>query len=159
MKMQNRERMLAKLARIQGAPRAKMREALGQNASELVASQKKYAPKDSGALAASIGYTFGSYAPDNANVRGMGNAGAGDPDLSLVVHAGDAKAWYARIVEFGTMNSRLVRNYFGRRGVEVDVGQMPAQPFFFPPYRLLKRRMKGRVTRAVKKAVKDAASS
>ncbi len=157
-KFQNRDRLLKKLARIKGAPRQKLRQALDQNAAELTAMQKRFVPTRTGALAASIGYTFGNYAPTNANVRGFGGAGAGDPDLTVTVHAGDAAAWYAQIVEFGTRNARIVKNYFGQEGVQVNVGVMPAQPFFYPPYRLLKKRMKSRATRMMRQGIKEAVS-
>jgi HK97 gp10 family phage protein len=158
-KMENRDRLLKKLARIQGAPRKRLREALEQNASELTAMQKRFVPTRTGALAASIRYTFGYYKADNPNVRGFGGGGGGDPDLSVTIHAGSATAWYAGIVEFGTQNARLVKNYFGHRGVQVNVGSMPAQPFFFPPYRALKKRMKSRATRAARKGIKEAIGS
>lgn len=121
--------------------------------------QKRFAPVDSGDLQMSIKYTFGYYAPDNANVRGTGTSGAGDPDLTVHIHAGDARAWYARIVEFGTRNARTIQNYFGHKGVNVTVAAMPAQPFFYPAYRTLKKRMKSRLTRAARKAIKEGAGS
>jgi HK97 gp10 family phage protein len=158
MAMQNRARLLAKLAKIQGKPRAKIREALQKNAEELTAMQGRFAPTDSGALKASIGYTFGQYTAPNANVRGVGSSGAGDPDLTVHVHAGDERAWYARIVEFGTRAPRTIQNFYGQKGVKVTVGAMPAQPFFYPAYRVLKKRMKSRVTRAARKAIREAVS-
>ncbi len=158
MQFEGKDRMLKRFAAIQGKPRAAIREALRQGAEELVAMQKRFAPVDSGDLQMSIRYTFGYYAPDNANVRGVGTSGAGDPDLTVHVHAGDAKAWYARIVEFGTRNQRVVDNYFGHRGVKVSVGALPANPFFYGPYRVLKKRIKSRVSRATRKAVREGAS-
>lgn len=47
-------------------------------------------------------------------------------------------AFYARYVEFGTTHSA-------------------AEPFFFPGYRLLRKRVKGQIRYAMNKAVKEAA--
>lgn len=55
----------------------------------------------------------------------------GEHDLAVVVFTDDFKA---RWLEFGTV-------------------KMAARPFFFPPYRALRRRIRGRISRAVKKAV------
>jgi HK97 gp10 family phage protein len=114
--------------------------------------------EDSGALKKSISYTFGNYTPANGNVRGFSKGGVqGDEDLTVTVHAGNQEAWYAGLVEFGTKNDRFVKNYLGQTGVRVNVGSMPAQPFFFPAYRANKKNLKSNVTRAMRKAIKQAA--
>lgn len=57
--------------------------------------------------------------------------------ISRRVSAGSREALYASWVEFGTSKSA-------------------ATPFFWPAYRLLRRRMKSRMSRAAKKAVQEA---
>jgi HK97 gp10 family phage protein len=64
----------------------------------------------------------------------------GRHELAVIVQAGGPKAFYARWVEFGTVRMR-------------------AQPFFFPAYRALRRRMKGRASRASTKAAKRVAGN
>lgn len=59
----------------------------------------------------------------------------GRHDLSVEVVAGSDRAFYAAFVEFGTVNT-------------------PAQPYFFPPYRALRKRFVARTKRAVGKAVR-----
>jgi HK97 gp10 family phage protein len=59
----------------------------------------------------------------------------GPHELSIHVEAGDERAFYARWVEFGTLRT-------------------PASPYFFPAYRSLRRRIRGRISRAVRKAVR-----
>lgn len=70
----------------------------------------------------------------------------------------DPDAFHARFVEFGTRK--------GTKGETASVGGRKrkvyrthpgtdAQPFLFPAYRALRRRMKGRITRASRKAIKD----
>jgi HK97 gp10 family phage protein len=152
MSLQNRERMLQKLKAIQGAPRAAMRRALEQNAAEITAMQKRLAPVDSGDLRNSIGYTFGTYRAANANVRGVAAGTGGDPDLSVTIHAGDAKAFYARFLEFGASGPWAIS---GRFEGATHPGYA-AEPYFYPAWRALGRRSKTRLTRAMRKAIRDA---
>ncbi len=154
MTLQNREKLLKKLAAIQGAPREAMKAALTQNAVEITDMQKRLAPVDSGDLRNSIGYTFGEYRAANANVRGVSGGGGGDPDLSVTIHAGDEKAFYARWLEFGVSKSWTI-------GGKFEGAAHPgfsAEPYFFPAWRALKRRSKSRLTRAMRKAIKEAAT-
>jgi HK97 gp10 family phage protein len=155
MTMQNRARLLKRLAAIQGAPRKVLRAALAKSAEEITAMQKRLAPVDSGDLRDSIGYTFGSYTPDNANVRGVAAGGGGDPDLSVTLHAGNAKAFYAAFIEFGAAGPWEISGKF--QGAE-HPGFKP-QPYFYPAYRALRKRAKGRITRTARKAIRDAAQS
>jgi HK97 gp10 family phage protein len=152
MAMKGRDRLLRRLAAIQGKPRKAIRAALEKGAEDLTAMQKSLVPKRTGALAASIGYTFGNYAPANSHVRGFGDAAAGDPDLSITIHAGDAKAFYAAFVEYGTAPHPQGGMFKGA----LHPGTSP-QPFFYPPYRTLRRSIKSRVSRAASKAIKDGA--
>lgn len=139
-----------------------MRQALEQGAQQMVSAAKNLVPKESGALAASIGATFGNYAPDNANVRGMGKGGAGDPDLTVTVHAGDANAFYASFVEFGTSPHSVSKgggSKLGKLKAGLGFGKMhpgaTAQPFFYPAYRMSKRGIKSRISRSASKAIKE----
>lgn len=153
-KVQNLDRLKRRLSAIPKAARAEIRKALEKGAQEIVTMAKVMAPVSSGDLRNSIGYTFGEYTPANANVRGVeAGAGLGDPDLSVTIHAGDAKAFYAKMVEFGTAPHPQGGKF---EGTEHPGGA--AQPFFYPAYRLLKKRVKSRINRAVKKAARDVVS-
>jgi HK97 gp10 family phage protein len=154
MAMQNRDRLLRKLAAIQGRPRAAMRGALDKGSDEIVALAKHLAPKRTGALAKSIGKTFGDYTPDNANVRGVSSAGGGDPDLTVVIHAGDEEAYYAGWVENGTAPHPAGGKFEGAQNPGT-----PAQPFFFPAYRTLRKKVKSSLARAASKAIREGASN
>lgn len=167
MAMQNRDRLLKRLKAIKGKPRAAMRVALEQGAKQVVASAKNLAQVKSGDLVNSIDYTFGDYKPANANVRGV-SAGArgGDPDLSVTIHVGDEKAFYAGWVEFGT------NPHFVSKGGSTKIGAIKARlkratphpgaqahPFFYPAWRANKKSIKARITRAMNKAIKDGANA
>jgi len=127
-----------------------MRQALEQGAQQIVSTAKNLVPKDSGDLERSIGYTFGEYTPANPNVRGVAAGGGGDPDLSITIHAGDAKAFYAAMVEFGTSPHDNGGKFKGTKHPGTN-----AAPFFYPAYRANKKSVKARVTRAMNKAIKD----
>jgi HK97 gp10 family phage protein len=151
MAMQGRESMLRKLKAIQGLPRTRMKEALNQNAQEISDAQKRLVSVDDGDLRRSIGYTFGDYRPENSNVRGVSSAGGGDPDLTVTIHAGDAKAFYAAFIEFGTQGPYTIK---GRFEGATHPG-IRAQPFFYGPYRAYRKRAKSRLTRAMRKAIRE----
>lgn len=141
MKIKNKDRLAAKLKALPDKARQEIRKALEVSAKEMSDVAESFAPIDSGDLRRSIGYTFGNYQADNANVRGVNaGSGVGDPDLTVTIHAGDAKAYYAAFVEFGTVDTS-------------------AQPYFFPAWRLTKRRVKGRISRATTKAAKQVAGA
>lgn len=151
-KIQNRKRLSKRLRAIPAAVKPEIRQALAESADEITDAQKRLVPRDEGDLANSIGSTFGSYQPANANVRGVQAQGGGDPDLRVVIHAGDAKAFYAAFVEFGVGEAVAGGKFAG-----AIIPARPAQPFFYPPFRAYRKRAKARVTRAVTRAAKKAA--
>lgn len=163
MKVENLERFKRKLKMMPIAAKEEIRKALMASAVEITALMKAAAPVDSGDLQRSIGYTFGNYRPDNSNVRGV-SATAGGHDLSVTLHAGDKHAWYAALVEFGTTAHTIkAKNApaMGRGGIFGSIVHHPgssAHPFFYPSYRLGKKRAKSQISRAVSKAAKKAAS-
>lgn len=128
MSMAGKSSLMAKLAALPEKAKANARAALEQNADELVALQKRLAPRDSGALAESFHWKNGSH------------------DLKITVLGG------------GSLTTREVRkgsgvSYDYAMGQEFGNERAPAQPSFFPAYRANKSRMKGRLTRAFKKGL------
>ncbi len=113
---------------------AAARRAMEKGAEELVAMMQRLVPVDSGDLRDSIGWAWGE-APKGAVV--LAQSTSKSRGLRIVVFAGGdgTDAFYARFVEFGTVNAR-------------------AHPFFFPSYRSLRKRIKSRITREVKKAIR-----
>lgn len=117
-----------KLAAIPAKVEAKTRLAMEKGAEELVAMMKRLVPVDQGDLRDSIQWKWGE-AP-----KGAFKIADSTPDsrgLKISVFATDFKA---RWIEFGTLKMR-------------------AQPFFFPSYRALRKRIKSRITREMKKAI------
>lgn len=107
------------------------KEALEESATELVAEIKRLVPVDQGTLRDSIGWTWGDV-PDGA--MALGTVASSD-SVRVTVYAGGGDAFYAWFQEFGTV-------------------KMSPQPFFFPSYRKLKRKIKGRTTRKINKAIR-----
>lgn len=167
MKFSGVSKLKRKLRALPAIAREEIHGALQESAAEMVATAKSFAPVKSGDLRNSIGYTFGKYTPENSNVRGVGVVGAklNDPDLTVTIHAGDAKAFYAAFVEFGTAAHTItpkrpggLLNIFGRTITKVEHPGAAARPFFFPAWRLVKKKAKGRVSRATNKAAKKVAA-
>lgn len=115
-------RILKKLERLGKEPRAKIRKAIDTSAEELVAAQKSVVPVDDGDLRDSIRIEDG-----NHDLRVVVTAG-GEATTRPVRNGVDASYDYAFAQEFGTSD------------------QTP-NPFFYGPYRLMKRRIIGRVHR------------
>ncbi|KFG68701.1 HK97-gp10 family putative phage morphogenesis protein [Microvirga sp. BSC39] len=126
----------AKLRALPKAAKDEIRAALAQSAEEMAAMARRLAPVESGALRASIGWTFGQ-APKGSMVLAEGSSD--EAELRVTVYAGSDKAFYSRWQEFGT-------------------AKMAANPYFFPSYRSLRRRIRGRITRATRKAARSVAS-
>lgn len=78
----------------------------------------------------------------------------GDPDLTISITAGNKEAYWARWEEFGT-----APHINGGRFAGSDHPGTAPRPFFYPPVRALKRRVKSRITRATKKAAREVAGS
>jgi HK97 gp10 family phage protein len=133
--VRNKDRFLAGLKASVPTLEKEVNAAVEASATEMVASAKSFVPVDEGDLRDSIAWTRGVHVPENSNVRGVG-AGGGGAD-SVTVHAGNAKAWYAAFVEFGAPDK-------------------PKQPYFFPAYRIIRKKMKARISRAMTKAIKRA---
>ena len=116
--------------------REAVREAMEKAADSVVADMRKIAPKgESGDLARSINWTWGD-APAGSLVIGTATGGRSYGSMVITFYAGGGDAFYARFQEFGTV-------------------KMAAQPFFFPVWRVWRRRVRSRISRAVTKAMKS----
>ncbi len=147
------ERKLKALAAIRGPVRRRVRQALEQVGASVSGQMRAVVPSRTGALRASIRVVFGDFRQDNANVRGVGAAGRGDPDLSMRIVAGDATAFYAAWVEFGT-----AAHIAGGKFAGADHPGAAPSPFFFPVWRVNRRAAKARMGRAMRAGIKEAVS-
>ena len=148
MKFTNRDRLRRRLKAIPIEVRKAAKGQLAANAAELVATQKRFAPVDDGALQASIRHRDVS---DSTRITQR-------------VSAGNSAVPYAAWVEFGTKGvageaPRQNRNYRRTEVMTKGSGTHHAtepHPFFWAAYRLLRRRFRARMTKAAKKAVQGA---
>ncbi|MEM7729848.1 MAG: HK97-gp10 family putative phage morphogenesis protein [Pseudomonadota bacterium] len=121
-----------RLQRMKTLARDGVRKALATSADEMVGMMKRLAPVDSGTLRDSIGWTWGD-APEGSFAIASATSG----EFTITIYAGSKEAWYAFLVEYGTVKT-------------------PAQPFFLASYRANRKRASRRVARAVGKAAREA---
>jgi HK97 gp10 family phage protein len=148
-KIKNRARLLAKMAALPPAVRSAIKQALAQGADEIVADAKRLAPVRTGKLRDSIIQTWGG---GKARYASLSAGTEGDPDLTVVISAGNDGVRYAHLVEFGTAPHTNGGKFAGTE----NPGTEP-RPFFFPAYRANRRRVKARITRATKRAAQQVA--
>ena len=124
-------RFIRRMNAIPVAVRAAVQPALDSSAAELVGTMKRLAPVEDGALQRTIEAQPGKHELARQVVAG------GEATTVPVRDGADAEYDYALAQEFGTAD-------------------MPANPFFFPAFRLLRKRLNNRIKRSIRKAVKDA---
>ncbi|MCV0396960.1 MAG: HK97 gp10 family phage protein [Rhizobiaceae bacterium] len=120
--------------------RQRTRAAMERGADEIVAMAKSLVPVAEGDLRDSIGWTWGD-APKGATVLAQSEPTAGGERITI----------YA-----GGTNSRGV-DVFWHRWQEFGTQHHAPNPFFYVSYRTLKRRVKGRISREMKKAIREGA--
>lgn len=135
--VQGLESLKRKLTRtIPDRVRQRTRLAMEKGADEIVAMAKGLVPVGAtGDLKASIGWTWGDAPKGSITLASSKPVGNGE---RITIYAGNSEAYYARWVEFGTSKAT-------------------PHPYFYPSYRTLKRRVKSRITREMKKAIKEGA--
>jgi HK97 gp10 family phage protein len=125
-----------RLKAIPAAVKEAVQPALGKAGEDLAADMRRLAEasRDSGELIESITVTpAGQRTPPYSQPGGEQVV----PENAVMVTAGNTKVRYAHLVEYGTTAAE-------------------AQPFFWPAVRLNRKKVTGRIKRAVSKAVKTA---
>ena len=122
------------------------RDAIATGADELVALMKSRVPRDQGALAASIGWSFDGAPEGSISIGEFRGKEFGQ--IKATIYAGDATTvvYNSRGVAF--QNARIQE--FGTRG------GVPASDYFLGSYKTLRRRIRSRITRNVRAAIKKA---
>ena len=120
-------------------------------ANEVAALQKSLAPVDDGDLKESVHVTLpGGTTPPYSQPGGSTTA----RESQAIITAGNTKVRYAHLVEFGTK-----AHINGGKFAGTEHPGTTAQPFFWPAYRALRGRARGKITRGIKKAITDVATS
>lgn len=128
-KVLNLDRLNRRLAKIPGRAKSEIKRALEQGGDEIVSSAKALVQDKSGTLSGTVEKQPGRH------------------ELEVLVTAG------------GKATTRPVRkgvdaSYDYAMANELGTNEMAAQPFLRPAYRLVSKRVNGRVRRAVNKAAK-----
>lgn len=125
-------RFQARMNAIPKAVREAAQPAIVRSAKEVAAMQRQLAPEDTGELKQSIVVTPpGQSTPEYSQPGGSKIAG----ELEALVTVGDHTVRYPHLVEYGTTKTQ-------------------AQPFFWPGFRLTRKRAATRIKSAISRAVK-----
>jgi HK97 gp10 family phage protein len=152
VKIKGKDEFLRQLQALPDAMRAEITKALETSAEETTDLMKRFAPVKTGALRASIGWNFGA-PKEGSRMSSAARSAKGEADLAAVMYAGDEVAFYARFIEFGTAPHTNAGKFAGSHNPG-----LPPRPFFYPGYRLGKKRAKSRLSRAIRNGAKKAFS-
>jgi HK97 gp10 family phage protein len=139
--VQNADRLVKKLTRIPELMRLKIRDAMADEADEIVAMMKRLVPVEPGKpdLRDSIGWRWGARAPAGSAAVGQVRTSEFGSTLTLTIYAANNQTFYGTFVEFGT-------------------SKMAARPFFFPSYRARRKDAKKAMREAVREAARQVAA-
>lgn len=135
-----------KLDRLPKAAREAIRQAMAEQADEIVAMMKRLAPvldgsapgRRPGALRDSIGWTWGKAPKGSFAVSAVKGVGLGG-GTTITIYAGNEEAFYARWVEFGT-------------------AKMAASPYFYVSWRASRKASRRKISAAVRRSAKAVAA-
>tara|TARA_R110000744_G_scaffold56788_6_gene119670 strand:- start:8663 stop:9076 length:414 start_codon:yes stop_codon:yes gene_type:complete len=108
--------------------------ALLQGGYEIADAIEALAPEDEGDLKGSVAVTRGGKATPAYSAPGGTHV---VPANQVAVTVGNTDVRYPHLVEYGTANA-------------------PAQPFFWPGFRLARKKAENRIKRVMRKAIRDA---
>jgi HK97 gp10 family phage protein len=125
---------LAAMRRAKEAARAAVMPELEQAGRDIAITMRVLAPRDTGALEDNIEVTYpGQSTPPYSQPGGSRTA----KDSEVLITAGNADVRYPHLVEYGTSDTE-------------------AQPFFWPGWRLHRKKTRDRIARRFRKELKDA---
>jgi HK97 gp10 family phage protein len=134
-----------KLKAIPGAAKTAAKTAVVQGATEIAGLQQRLAPVDKGDLRKSIAVTPpGGTTPPYSQPGGARVAS----EFQAIITAGNSDVRYAHLVEYGAAPHIAGGIFDGAQHPGT-----PAQPFFWPAYRALRKRSKRRISTNIKKAI------
>ncbi len=116
------------------AARRAVEPALAQGGYEIAEAMEMLAPEDEGDLIGSIEVTLPGRSTPPYSMPGGAHV---VPENQVAVTAGNTDVRYPHLQEYGTRDH-------------------PAQPFFWPGFRLARKRAENRIKRAVSKAIREA---
>jgi HK97 gp10 family phage protein len=148
IKVRNRDRLFQALRKSVPAVDAELRAALAKAGDQFVDTAQSLVPYDDGDLHDSIGWAWTKNTQKDAS-----------RSPAIVVFAGGDPGKAGLFSRFKTFFGMGARRPTGSgayyvRFVEFGTPDTPKQPFFFPSYRLVRRKIRGQLSRAIGKAIK-----
>lgn len=153
-KVQGADALKRKMRAFPNRAREQIARAMEQSADEIVKLARSLAPVDDGDLQNSIGWNWGNAPAGSMSLGTVRQEGKGAGNLFITIYAGDDRAFYSRWVEFGTSPHPQ-----GGRFAGTQHPGTPARPFFFPAYRAMRKRIRSRMSRAIRNAARSVAAS
>jgi HK97 gp10 family phage protein len=146
MTVEGREALARKIRALSDKVRVPVQNAVVQGAEDIADTQRTFVPVDEGDLKASIHVTKpGETTPAHSQPGGSRVA----REYEAIVTAGNDRVRYPHLVEFGTKPHPQGGMFEG-----TEHPGTPAQPYFWPGYRLVRKRVRSRVKRIIGKAIK-----
>ncbi|MGI8395107.1 HK97-gp10 family putative phage morphogenesis protein [Agrobacterium deltaense] len=146
-KVQGWDRLKRRLEKIPKAVREQTQPAITSAAQDVADVMKALAPVDDGDLKDSIVVTAGGQrTPPHSQPGGATTV----PENAAMITAGNTKVRHAHLVEFGT-RAHIAGGQF--EGAEIPA--IPAQPYFFPGYRMSRKKAASKIKRAMSKAIRS----
>lgn len=149
--VENLDRLRRKLKALPEAFEKAAKDALAEAAQGIVDTAKRFL-SDPGPLSDSIDWTFGE-APKGSLVIKGGGLRVGRRFIKVTIFAGNEKAFYARFREFGTAPHAQGGMFKGTLHPGTS-----AAPFFYPAYRLHKKKAKRLAAKRLKEEAKRIAA-
>jgi len=146
LKWVNHDKWIKRLKKLPASAEKYIGEANGKSANEMVQLARTLAPVKTGRLRDSIKATPPGQSIPKYSQGGISSA----PENSWAITAGNEHVRYAHLVEFGTK----MHEQGGTMAGTIHPGTSK-QPFFWPAYRTIKKRHKGRISRAFNKSIKE----
>jgi HK97 gp10 family phage protein len=147
-KVRNKDRLFQKLKALAPDVAEEVEAANLKLAQDMVTNAKSFVPVDRGDLRDSIVAT-----PGGQSTPGYSQPGGSlvVPEGSVAVTAGNSKVRYPHLVEYGTR-----AHIAGGFAAGATIPAIPARPYFWPAFRLIRSKMKRQVSAAVRRALKRA---
>ena len=147
--VRGKDELFAKLKRLAPQAQKELEVSNGKKAHEMVSLARGFVPVKTGKLRDSIEAT-----PPGGTPPDYSQGSRTVPEGAFMVTAGNAKVRYAHLVEFGSRPHINEGQFAGTQNPGA-----PAQPFFFPAYRLIRKAMRSAASRAITKSIKSVAGS
>jgi len=154
MKVRGKEAYLKQIADLPAALKEEVLKSLITSAEEATDLMKRFAPDDPTTpapdLKTSIGFKFGSDGEESTSSNAANARLAKlDTGLAVTMYAGNERTLVTNKEGERFQNARLQE--FGTK-------EMPANPFFYPAYRFVRKRIRDRLARAIRVGAKKAFS-